>query len=121
MKMTQISGFAEGRLKKVLLGLFLLSPVVFISTCTYVSKERGRAFDSIHVNDTRDSVLKQLGTPSIYEKEEVPFVRYSSIPCSSPCEERLWFENSLTFGIEAWSIDIGADNRVVHKAHWMSP
>jgi hypothetical protein len=109
------------RFKKLFLLMALLSPAVYLSTCTYISDEHTRAFDSVRIGDTKESVLKQFGKPSVSEKEDVPFVRYSSIACSAPCVERLWFENRMTFDIEAWSIELGADHRVVHKAHWVSP
>lgn len=35
------------------------------------------------------------------------------------CRQRVG--NRMTFGIEAWSFEMGADRRVVHKAHWVSP
>jgi hypothetical protein len=109
------------RFKKLFLLVALLSPIVYLSTCTYISGERERAFDSVRIGDTKESVLKQFGKPSVSEKKEAPFLRYSSIACSEPCEERLWFENAMTFGVEAWSIELGTDHRVVHKAHWASP
>jgi hypothetical protein len=110
-----------GHLKQLLLLLVILSPVLYLSTCTYISRERVRAFDSIRIGDTRALVLKQFGNPSVYEKEGEPYLRYSSVACSTPCVERLWYENFMTFGIEAWSVEVGWDNKVVHKAHWVSP
>lgn len=107
--------------KKILLVVAMLSPVAYVFTCTHIADERQRAFGLVRVGDTRDTVLAQFGKPSVSETKDLPFRRYASIGCSAPCEERLWFENRMTFGIEAWSIELGADRRVVHKAHWVSP
>jgi hypothetical protein len=33
-----------------------------------------------------------------------------------PCKERLWFENRLTLGIKAWSVELDQDDRVIEGA-----
>lgn len=101
--------------------IVMLSPIFYLSMCTYISTEHSHAFDSIQVGDNRAKVLSRFGSPSVSEKKDDSFVRYSSIGCTAPCEERLWFENKMILGVEAWSIDLGVDGRVVHKAHWSSP
>lgn len=121
MLMIRNDEISNGHFNKLLLLLLILSPVLYLSTCTYISKDRARAFDSIRIGDTKELVLKLFGEPSVYEKKGEPYLRYSSIACSAPCAQRLWYENFMALGIEAWSVDVGLDNKVVHKAHWISP
>ncbi|APG03669.1 hypothetical protein BJI69_06960 [Luteibacter rhizovicinus DSM 16549] len=48
------------------------------------------------------------------------YTKYEDTGCKSPCVERLWFENKLSL-VEAWSIDIDREGRVVDKGRWVSP
>lgn len=115
------SGEKHRRFKTTLKILILLSPAVYMSSCTYISIVNGRAFDLVQTGDKKATVLAQFGSPSVQEGHGKAFARYSSVACTVPCVERLWFENKLILGVEAWSIDIGGDGRVVHTAHWVFP
>ena len=99
--------------------------VLLISTygtaCMYIKMKRQAAYDSIKIGDTVDFVITQFGNPSVRENQEKLFARYASSKCQSPCVERLWFENRLELDIEAWSVSLGSDRRVVEKYHWVSP
>jgi hypothetical protein len=90
-------------------------------SCSLVSKRNSRAFESVSLGDDRHAVVQALGTPNASEPPEKLFTRYASRPCGVNCKERLWFENRLSFGTEAWSVELGEDGKVVHKAHWHSP
>jgi len=107
--------------KKLLLSLLLVSPVLYITTCTFMSKGGTRAFEAVNVGDTRNTVISRFGTPSHIERPGVLYSRYASYQCQSPCVERLWFENRLSFGIEAWAVELDKGDRVVSKSYWMSP
>ena len=102
----------------VVITVILLS---YLSTCAYISTKRQATFDSVNVGDTEDSVVLRLGPPSVREVQERLFSRYASSKCQSPCVERLWFENRLALDIEAWSVSLGSDRRVLEKYHWVSP
>jgi hypothetical protein len=76
----------------------------------------------VKIGDSADFVVALFNAPPVYETpEDPPFVRYASEKCKSPCVERLWFENRLELDIEAWSISLRSDGRVVDKYHWVSP
>lgn len=107
--------------KKVLPWLLLLSPVLYGTTCSYISKIKSDAFELIKVGDTKDSVIEKLGKPSHIEKPGVLFSRYASYQCKHPCVERLWFENMLSMAIEAWSVEVDKNNLVISTGHWLSP
>ena len=109
-------------LRNALPWAILLLPVLYLSTCSNISDRTTTAFDTIEVGDSEDDVVRVLGKPSVRERAEVPvFFRYASAGCVAPCNERLWYENRLGMVGEAWSIELGADRRVIHKSHWMSP
>jgi len=108
-------------IKKALFWLLLLSPVLYITSCIFVSERRASAFDVINIGDTRDTVIGQFGMPSHVERPGVLFARYASHQCQSPCVERLWFENRLSLDIEAWSVELDQGGRVIKKSHWASP
>lgn len=107
--------------KKVLIYLLLASPVLYIATCSYISENNSNKFELIKVGDTKDTVIDRLGKPSYIEQPSILFSRYATHQCHNPCTERLWFENWLILGIEAWSVEIDKNNQVIKKAHWVSP
>jgi hypothetical protein len=83
--------------------------------------EAPEAFNSINEGDTAISVVEIFGEPSVREGPDKLFTRYGASRCQSPCAERLWFENRLALDLEAWSVSLGSDGRVVRKSHFVSP
>lgn len=119
--MSFIRGIASKiSIKKALLWLLIISPVLYITSCMLVSEWRARAFDAIKVDDKRNIVINRFGMSSYVERPGVLFTRYASNQCQNPCVERLWFENRLSLGIEAWSVELNQDGRVIKKSHWVS-
>jgi hypothetical protein len=94
---------------------------LYVATCIYMRTKRQEAFNSISIGDTADSVLARFGNPSVTESPEKLFARYASTKYQAPCAERLWFENRLAFDLEAWSVSLGSDGKVVEKYHRVSP
>jgi hypothetical protein len=107
--------------KGLLLSLLLVSPALYAGACMFWSKKNSKAFDAIHVGDTRDTVVRRFGPPSHVEQPDALFSRYADKRCQDPCVERLWFENRLTLDTEAWSIELDKDGRVIRRSHWVSP
>jgi hypothetical protein len=102
-------------------GAIALIVLFYLATCLYVRTKRQWSYDSVKTGDTAQFVVGQFGIPSVKETPEKPFLRYASTECHVPCAERLWFENRLALDIEAWSVSLGNDGRVVEKYHWASP
>jgi hypothetical protein len=93
-----------------------------IGSCALPSHYRNRAFESVRIGDSENRFLDLFGVhPSVREKPNALFVRYASAACEAPCAERLWFENTLSLDIEAWSLELDEDRRVIKKSHWVSP
>ena len=97
------------------------SPFFYVATCEHIRANHQEAFDSVEVGDSADAVLKRFGPPSVIERPEKPFGRYTSTGCEAPCAERWWFENRMMLDIEAWSVWLSADGKVLKKYHWVSP
>lgn len=114
-------GIASWINKKVLTWLLLLSPVLYVATCSYISENKSAAFELIKVRDTKNTVIDRLGKPSHIEQPGILFSRYATHQCNDPCVERLWFENKLIISIEAWSVEIDKNNQVIKKSYWVSP
>jgi len=121
--MSNTAAGSKGKaVSKILLWGILLLPILYVSTCSYISHRGTTAFNAINVGDAEEKVVGVLGEPSVREKVgEPPFSRYSSYACMTPCSERLWYENRLGFVGEAWSVDLNANRKVIDKAQWMSP
>lgn len=103
------------------IGLLLLGVLALhFAACSGLSTSKSRAFDSIKLGDSRTAVIDAIGTPDVRELPEKILARYASKPCSGACKERLWFENKLSLGIEAWSVELDENGRVIHKAYWHS-
>ena len=106
--------------KKILLCLVILSPAWYVAACCVFSNSRKEAFYQIQPGDTRQAVLARFGTPSHVEYPGGMVGRYSLAPCTAPCAERLWFENTLTPDLEVWSIDLDGSGRVLDKLYTTS-
>jgi hypothetical protein len=105
----------------IAVGASIVVVLLYAGTCMYVRAKRQEAFNSIKVGDAADSVVARFGNPSVRERPEKLFPRYASTKCQAPCVERLWFENRLALDLEAWSVSLGSDGKVVEKYHWISP
>lgn len=105
----------------LILGVLLL-PMLYVSTCSYVSHRNTVGFETIKVGDAESEVFRLLGKPSLREESGGrPFDRYSSYACIAPCITRLWYENPPSLVGEAWSIELDARQRVIKKGRWVSP
>jgi hypothetical protein len=108
--------------KKIGLIILLSSPALYISTCSYISNSREKAFELVRVGDTQEAVINQFGVSYVQENAGAqPFLRYATTACQAPCNERWWFENRLSFDTSAWSVEFGSDKRVITKTQWASP
>jgi hypothetical protein len=105
----------------IIIGGIVAVAFLYLAACLYIHIKRQSAFNSINIGDTADSVMARFGDPSVREGPERLFSRYASAKCVLPCVERLWFENRLALDLEAWSVSLGSDGKVIDKYHWVSP
>jgi hypothetical protein len=106
---------------KIFVWCIAVVPVLYLATCSYVASARTKAFDSVQIGDPEHAVIAAFGSPSFRESTDVRFTRYGATQCSTPCTERLWFENRLGLDMEAWSVELDGSRRVIKKSHWVSP
>ena len=104
-----------------LIFLILALAVIFVASCSIQASQRTHALEKITVGDTQESVIARLGQPSRSELRGHAYLLYTSQGCLAPCTVRLWWEWPVLRGMEAWSVDLGADHRVVQTSHWVSP
>jgi hypothetical protein len=79
------------------------------------------AFDRTALGDSETLLLSRFGPPDYREPAGKPYIRYTSVPCTSPCQTRLWWENELLPGIGAVSVELDTSGRVISKYRWVSP
>ena len=108
-------------LKKTVLWLLFLSPVWYVTACHVISHNKEKGYAMIQPGAAREAVIAEIGMPSHVELQGKLFERYASTPCQEPCVVRLWYENRLTLGMEAWSVTLDKHDRVLEKYHWISP
>jgi hypothetical protein len=106
--------------KRLILASMALA-VVFVASCSVQANRRTRELEQIAAGDTVASVVARLGQPSERVPAGQPFLRYTDLGCIAPCVVRLWWEWPLFRGIEAWSVDLDSDQRVLTTYHWVSP
>jgi hypothetical protein len=106
---------------KISVGVIALLFVAYGASGLVVKKAREDAFSAIKEGDTYDVVVNRFGLPSAMDGPSEEFTRYTSESCKPPCAKRLWFENRLFLDIEAWSISLDSDGKVIEKYHWVSP
>lgn len=105
-----------------MIGLLVILVIVgFFSSCAYLSHKGDSAFNATKTGESKEVVITNFDMPFVTKASGVAYPRYAAEGCKSPCAERLWFPNRLSFDIEAWSVDIDGEGHVVDKAHWNSP
>lgn len=114
---------ATRKVPPVAAGILVLIPVVYFTSCSVVSGQRGRAFERVQMGGgTEQQVIEVMGNPVDREAASGPrLLKYGVPACTAPCSRRLWYPNSLSLAGEAWFVDIGSDGHVVHTAHVTSP
>jgi hypothetical protein len=106
---------------KYLVVALVAAAVISVGSCSLQSRNRTRALDQISAGDTERHVIELLGKPDVREMPKRLFPRYATRGCISPCAVRLWWEWPVPLGIEAWSVELDASQRVIESAHWVSP
>ena len=100
--------------------MFVICPILYLSTCSYISEKRSAASNIINIGDTRANVISKFGVRPIREKQGALSI-YAGSTCTEPCYERFWFENRLSLVGEAWYVELAKDGRVIDKGRVVSP
>lgn len=96
--------------------------VVYVGACSSNSHRIQARFETVAVGASEARVMATMGAPDATDGPDTVNALYASRTCEPPCTRRVWYYNRLQAqGIEAWSFELGADGRVLHAAHWVSP
>lgn len=106
---------------KIVVGIIVLIPLLYIGSCSVVSHQRERGFDQVKEGDTEQHVIRVMGEPADRETPSHRMVKYGAPECIAPCVQRLWYPNKLSLMGEAWSVELDGEGKVVHTAHLTSP
>jgi hypothetical protein len=79
--------------------------------CDYERSATRKVFDTIHVGDTKESVISKMGTPSHIETSDAVYRDIYEKKCQGGCAERLWWEHRICLD-EAWIVELDKDNKV---------
>jgi hypothetical protein len=111
----------DGMRKYVAISIIGIAALGWIARGWHQNATRATGFDMVTSGLSEQAAISLLGKPDRIEVPDRPFLVYASSPCAKPCQRRLWWESALLPSVEAWSVEIGPDGRVVSAAHWVSP
>jgi hypothetical protein len=106
---------------KILVSVAIFVPVVFFSSCAYISHKGNSAYEVTQAGDMQSAVIEKFDMPFVRKASGERFAKYAAEGCMKPCAERLWFENRMSLGIEAWTVDFDKRGLAIDKYHWVSP
>ncbi|MGN6320334.1 MAG: hypothetical protein ACTHNE_01290 [Dyella sp.] len=106
---------------KIVVGLIVVIPLLYIGSCSAVSHQRERGFDQVKEGDTEQHVIQVMGQPTDRETPSYRLAKYGAPECAAPCVQRLWYSNKMSLIGEAWSVELDGAGKVVHTAHLTSP
>jgi hypothetical protein len=95
-----------------------------LAVIRHVSIERGyqTAFDETKIGESLNSVLLRFGEPSDVAGRIQPGAGTGrQPPCENECWLRLWYMAPILGGVSPYSVDFGADQKVIGKYRWSSP
>jgi hypothetical protein len=124
LSIKKIIGSAMTVLLAVITVTFLftcLSLAVDVPACTYFSKKTENVFETIHIGDTKDSVIAKLGRPTDIQFPNGVPVNSVSSDCHGLCVERLRYSFLLCLDLDEWHVDIDRTNHVIQAQHLISP
>ncbi|MGA7439260.1 MAG: hypothetical protein WBW32_14160 [Luteibacter sp.] len=111
------------RLVQAIAGLL----VTYILAAIAITHYQGRVQEEIRLGASEQSVVSSFWfTPGV-EVATSPdpaagraFTTADS-RCKAPCVRRLWWIHPLLPDIEAWTVDLDGDGKVIKTYHWSSP
>lgn len=101
--------------------VFVVAGVASVGACSWRVHLYNEAFAAVKVGDTEQQVIASFGKPGFREPADTAFLRYTATTCAKPCVERLWWEWPIAPGIEAWSVELTSEHKVLRTYHWVSP
>lgn len=111
-----------GTTAKIVVGIVILIPVLYIASCSVISDQRAHGLAQVKSGDTERQVIEAMGQPADREiAGGQRVVKYGAPECKNPCAQRLWFPNPISPAGEAWSVDLDGSGHVIATDHLTSP
>ena len=112
-------------------GLFRLTLAIVAAIASYIvasqviSFAQNRAMHAVTVGTTEGRARASFWFTPEPETANHPgpaaAFAVESTRCMRPCVLRLWWVHPLLPGLEAWTVDIDKDDKVIGRSHWSSP
>lgn len=111
-----------GATAKVVVGIIILIPVLYIGSCSVISRQREHGLAQVKKGESEQQVIQAMGQPADRETAGGHRVaKYGAPECKAPCAQRLWYPNPISLAGEAWSVDLDVSGHVVATDHIVSP
>jgi hypothetical protein len=111
-----------GTIAKIVVGIIILIPVLYIGSCTVISHQREHGLAQVKNGDSEQQVIQVMGQPADRETAGGNRVaKYGAPECKAPCAQRLWYPNPISPAGEAWSVDLDVSGHVIATDHIVSP
>jgi hypothetical protein len=107
-------------LQKILLGAVLAALCVYAGLYAYKSHRYASAFGNTRLGDSLEAVTRRFGVPPNVEfPHSSSFLGFTMFPCTSPCEDRLWWDDPTSvFRSQAYYFEFDVNRQLIRKTHY---
>ncbi len=107
-------------LLEVLIGAVLAALCVYAGLYGYKSHRYESAFGNTRLGDSLEAVTRRFGVPPNVEfPHSSSFLGFTMYPCTSPCEDRLWWDDPTSvFRRQAYYFEFDVNRHLIRKTHY---
>lgn len=88
--------------------------------CDYERSATMKVFKTIHVGDSKESVITKMGKPTHVETSDAVYRELYAKKCEGVCSERFWWEHRVCLD-EAWIVELNKADQVSAVSGIFSP
>jgi hypothetical protein len=107
-------------LLKVLIGAVFAALCVYAGLYAYKSHRYESSFGNARLGDSLEAVARRFGVPPNVEfPHSSSFLGFTMYPCTSPCEDRLWWDDpTRVFRRQAYYFEFDVNRHLIRKTHY---
>jgi hypothetical protein len=107
-------------LLKVLIGAIAAALCVYAWLYVYKSHRYASAFADTRLGDSTEIVTRRFGVPPNIEfLHSGYFMGFTMLPCTPPCDERLWWDDPTSvFRLQAYYFEFDVNRHLIRKTHY---